>query len=129
MKQSFKKSAGDNFVLVVFSTYKVVDCVDLVAGVVCITFLVVERVVVVVEVVMVEVVVVAVVVIVVVDVLGVVVVVVVVLVVVVVVVMKVVVEVVVLGMAVTISNVSDPVVVCGGLMTEGVTEDFGSDSN
>ena len=45
MKQSFKKSAGDNFVLVVFSTYKVVDCVDLVAGVVCITFLVVERVV------------------------------------------------------------------------------------
>ena len=126
MKQSFKKSAGDNFVLVVFSTYKVVDCVDLVAGVVCITFLVVESVVVVVEVVMVEVVVVAVVVIVVVvDVLGVVVVVVVVLVVVVV--MKVVVE--VLGMAVTISNVSDPVVVCGGLMTEGVTEDFGSDSN
>ena len=125
MKQSFKKSAGDNFVLVVFSTYKVVDCVDLVAGVVCITFLVVESVVVVVEVVMVEVVVVAVVVIVVVDVLWVVVVVVVVLVVVVV--MKVVVE--VLGMAVTISNVSDPVVVCGGLMTEGVTEDFGSDSN
>ena len=58
MKQSFKKSAGDNFVLVVFSTYKVVDCVDLVAGVVCITFLVVESVVVV-EVVMVEVVVVA----------------------------------------------------------------------